>query len=220
MHFVAPPPAGLSREGILQAYSSAMALILHIISDNAAYNVLPHMPLTTARTILGAVVVMWRVLNSNFADGLDRNHGKTLFHSAAFALKSLAYHDNDVAARGARATNRIWQMGEDQPELRQAPPLIRVNSRKSASLMWDAFSRIMEYKDWAEKVTRENKSNRMPGASSVQATNATARADATSDLAPQHLSYLPQTSSDPDLWMSVPDLDWLWETNLTGLFDL
>ena len=220
MHFVAPSLSGLSKDGVLQAYQSATSLVLHFISDDSAYNVLPHVPVATARTILGAVMLMWRVLNSSFCDAVDRNHGKILFHSAAFALRSLAYHDNDVAARGARAMNKIWKMGEDQPELRQVPPFLRLNSRKSASLLWDAFSRIPEYKEWQEKLAHGDKSKLSLSTGAFPPTSTATAAGTAENFIPRSLGALPLTSDDPNLWMSVPDLDWLWETNLTGLFDL
>lgn len=221
MYFVHPPPSGPPQDGILKAYSSAQSLISHVITSESSHNTFPYMPVSTVRTILTAIIVIWKVLNSNFSASLDKEQGKTLFYSATYAIRSLALSDTDAPARAASGMNRLWTMGEERTELKEKPPILSVNTRRSASILWDCLCLMRDYKNKdasfsSSRAFREQQSS--DTAAPRFSTNNLA------DTVTPNAIDLPgsgqQGLNDPTSWAHIPDIDWLWDTHVPGIFEL
>ncbi|KIX01449.1 uncharacterized protein Z518_09175 [Rhinocladiella mackenziei CBS 650.93] len=127
--------------GLLRAYATASALISAILSDNNAHDVLPHAPLRFTRIILNAALVIFRILHSNLAMGLDYNHGKLLFNAAAFSMQQLSVRqkDRDFPLRGSDMLRAFWRAGERSTTMCSQDLRLRVKSRMGASLVYDCL---------------------------------------------------------------------------------
>ena len=59
--------------------------------------------------LLSATSALLRILNSSFAENINRNHGRTLFNSAILAIQRTSVQAFDIADRVAGTMLRMWR---------------------------------------------------------------------------------------------------------------
>ncbi|KAI1608239.1 hypothetical protein EDD36DRAFT_423662 [Exophiala viscosa] len=140
-YFLYDDRVDLRLPGILRAYATASTLIATILSDDTSHDVLPHAPLRFTSIILNAALVIFRILHSTFAIGLDYGHGKLLFNAAAFAMQQLSVpqKDRDFPLRGSDMLRAFWRAGERSTTMCSQDLRLRVKSRMGASLVYDCL---------------------------------------------------------------------------------
>ncbi|KAK4946099.1 Regulatory protein leu3 [Elasticomyces elasticus] len=146
--------------GILRAYATASTLISTILSDDSSHDVLPHAPLRFTRIILNAALVIFRILHSTFAFGLDHSHGKLLFNAAAFAMQqqSVPQKDRDFPLRGSDMLRAFWRAGERSTTMFNQDLKLRVKSRMGASLVYDCLL-LFRQKDRSANLSQDSTTN-------------------------------------------------------------
>lgn len=140
-HFLYDDFHSLRIPGVLRAYSTASLLVSTILSDERSHKFMPYAPLRFSRMLFNAALVIFRVLHSTSAPGLDYNHGRLLFNVAAFSLQQLSVREKgkDQPLRASEMLRAFWRAGERSMSMCNFDLKLRVKSRLGASLTYDCL---------------------------------------------------------------------------------
>lgn len=141
MHFLSDQNLEQSRQGVLRAYATATNLLNILISDDNTNDFLLHAPNVFLRIIVRAAFVILRTLFSIHGNTMDRVNGKTLFNTSILFLRQMSVRskEKDQAARVAEALKVMWKHMEGEPSFRKQPPILRIQSRLGATLLYDSL---------------------------------------------------------------------------------
>lgn len=141
MYFLSDQTFEQSRQGVLRAYTTATNILNILISDDNTNVFLLHAPNMFLRIIVRAAFVMLRTLFSTHGNTLDRTNGKTLFNTSVFFLRQMSVRskEKDQAARVAEALKVMWRHMEGEPSFRKHPPVLKIQSRLGATLLYDSL---------------------------------------------------------------------------------
>ncbi|KAI9690446.1 MAG: hypothetical protein M1822_009409 [Bathelium mastoideum] len=139
--------------GILGAYSVAFALISDlIIGDESSYDLLPYAPLSAARWIFCAALVLFRVCCSSLGSRVDKAAAKVAYNAAAFAIRKLSVLENNaedlirIPTRLADILRALWRRGEEDDRLCSEEPRLKVLSRLGNNMQADCMRLLYNYR--------------------------------------------------------------------------
>ncbi|KAK5354255.1 Regulatory protein leu3 [Exophiala xenobiotica] len=141
VYFLYDEDNNLRLPGLLRAYSTASDIVNTILSDETSHDVLPHAPLRVVRVIFNAALVIFRILHSTCAAGLDYKGGRLLFNAAAFSMRQLSVlqKDKDQPLRASEMLRAFWRAAERNPSMSSQAPKLHIKSRLGASLAYDCL---------------------------------------------------------------------------------
>ncbi|KAL9090916.1 MAG: hypothetical protein Q9165_005124 [Trypethelium subeluteriae] len=139
--------------GILGAYNIAAALISDLIlGDDLSYDLLPHAPLSVARWIFCAALVLFRVVCSSMSLRVDGAAAKVAYNAAAFAIRKLSIcgkrgsHLLRIPTRLSDILRALWRRGEKDTALCSQEPRLRVKTRLGNNLQADCMMLLHYYR--------------------------------------------------------------------------
>ncbi|KAL4966063.1 uncharacterized protein BDV14DRAFT_199196 [Aspergillus stella-maris] len=147
------------KEGILRAYNTAVSITTVCISHERALDDLSHAPTQTARMILLAALVIFRVLHSSFHPYVTlQSHpslidsefttttitgrGRILCGMACFALQRCSISrgdEKDLPCRMVDLLREMWRAAEGDALLCSQEPFLEVTSRMGAGVIFDSL---------------------------------------------------------------------------------
>lgn len=141
MYFLADQTLEQSKQGALRAYTTAVNLLTTLISDDNTNDFLIHAPNVFLRIIVRAAFVIMRTLFSSHGTNLDLANGKNLYDTAVFFIRqmSVKLKEKDQPLRVAEALKVMWKHMEGQPAFRKQPPIVKIQSRLGATLLYDCL---------------------------------------------------------------------------------
>jgi hypothetical protein len=129
----------------LKAYSTATEFITLANSSQASFNYLTHGPISAFRYLSAALAILLQVLNSNLSACVDHAAGADSINAGLAALRIGAVESNDVFLRASEIYTSIWRMQQDDQEIKQQSPKLLIQSRLSASLLYDTLWKWRQY---------------------------------------------------------------------------
>jgi hypothetical protein len=129
----------------LKAYSTATEFITIANSSQASFNYLTHGPISTFRYLSAALAILLQVLNSNISACVDHAAGTDFINAGLAALKIGAVESNYLFHRSSEIYTSIWRMQQDDQEIKQQSPKLLIQSRLSASLLYDTLWKWRQY---------------------------------------------------------------------------
>ncbi|OJJ47394.1 hypothetical protein ASPZODRAFT_96414 [Penicilliopsis zonata CBS 506.65] len=162
LYFSETTPGPQRKQGILRAYKTAGELITTAISHDAAYDELRYSSVATARLLLTAAIVIFRVVHSTYAVSVDVSKAVVLYHSACFAIHRCSLpdgeedeeeeeeegeekKDKDLPYRMVEALKLLWRMGETDTSLLSREPSLTVQNRICAGIFFDTVVLWRQY---------------------------------------------------------------------------
>jgi hypothetical protein len=133
------------RSGILKAYNTSTELIALVNSSQALFNYLLYSPISSLKYLGAALAILIQVLNSNLYTCVDYTAGVESINAGLSALRNGAVQENDVFARASEVYSYVWRMQTDDQELKQQTPTLVIQSRLSASLLYDVLWKWRQY---------------------------------------------------------------------------
>lgn len=138
---------------ILRTYDTAFTLISElIVGEEESYDLLPYAPMSTARWIYCAALVIFRVTFSSYSTNLDRTAAKVTYNAAAFSMRQLSVRDSrgadllHIPMRVAEILRALWRRGEQDSLLRSLEPRLEIKTRLGNNIIADSMRLLRGYR--------------------------------------------------------------------------
>lgn len=145
------------RTGILKAYNTATQFIALINSSHAIFNYLSYCPVTNLKYLCASLAILMLVLNSDLCTCIDWTTGEASIESGLAAMRTSSIESNDIFMRAAEIISYLWQAQKDDHELKKQGPTLLIQSRLSASLLYDTLWKWRQYHIKADPLDKTSK---------------------------------------------------------------
>ena len=113
-----------------------------VLSDNSS-DLLLYAPAQIYHLLVLSCITTMKILNSSFSKYLDIEAGKKSFNKAIPSLRRLSVANNDGPGRATEILTKLW-CGLGSSSLAHSEPVLRIQSRGSASVLHDEVWRFRE----------------------------------------------------------------------------
>ncbi|KAF4626843.1 hypothetical protein G7Y89_g11314 [Cudoniella acicularis] len=103
---------------------------------------LEHCSIFISQSIFSSIFALVKLLNSPFAERIDRQHGKAIFNGILLAIRRISLQNDDLPSRVAIRVPLLWKaMGAGSPwsGTRPDPLILKVDFRMGASHAFDCM---------------------------------------------------------------------------------
>lgn len=134
-----PTEQPIRREGLLKAYATALELIREMYKMDTKSNLLLYVPNNHSYALTVSGMMIMKIINSSYSHYVDVEEGKKAFNNVVTMLRKASVEDNDLRGRVSKIISQLWGLHHSLNLRKESDPVIRLKSRRSASLLHDSL---------------------------------------------------------------------------------
>ncbi|KAH8691623.1 hypothetical protein BGW36DRAFT_304893 [Talaromyces proteolyticus] len=135
---IEPGGSDIRRRALLRAFHMATTLIAQLHGLDKEHGMIEFGPLSHFRTVSLSAMFILKIGHSSYAEYLDCERGKHLFHVATQLMRRMSIEDNDLPGRMSKIMTQLWS-AQARIDKTNEEPSLKLRTRLSGSLLHDSL---------------------------------------------------------------------------------
>lgn len=132
-------------KGIIQVYNSALALMEHAdMANSHDRTFFKYLPGIYAQILWQSTAIICKVYHSPFSRFVDAEAGQVYYFSCVSLISKASIFKHDMMYRASEIMQQVWRLYASLARHNAIPPRIRIRTRMSASVFFDALWTMRE----------------------------------------------------------------------------